>query len=147
MHPDDRRGAHSFAYAIGHAIWHRTCDGASLAGLIHHSDRSVQYVAIRYTERLATNGVVNSVGSRGASYDNAMAETINGLYKTELVPDKGPWHGLEDLELSTLEWLDWFNYRRSFGQLGHVPPGVFEASHYRHIIPASQDATQTTGTT
>lgn len=133
--------------ALEQAIWDRTRHGASLDGLIHHSDRGVQYVAIRYTERLAANGVVNSVGSRGDSYDNAMAETINGLYKTELVRNKGPWRGLEDLELATLEWVDWFNHRRLFGELGHVPPAEFEATHYRHSVPARQAETQTTGTT
>lgn len=93
-------------YALEQDIWERTQHGANLDWLIHHSDRGVQYVAIRYTERLAANGVVNSVGSRGDSYDNAMAETINGLYKTELVRNRGPWRGLEDLELTTLEWVD-----------------------------------------
>jgi len=90
---------------------------------------------------------VNSVGSRGDSYGNAMAETINGLYKTELVRNKGPWRGLEDLELATLEWVDWFNHRRLFGELGHVPPAEFETNHYLHTVPTEMAGTQTTGTT
>jgi putative transposase len=90
-------------HALEQAIWTRRRDGADLDGLIHHSDRGVQYLAIRYTERLAANGVVNSVGSRGDSYDNALAESMIGLYKTELVGN-GPWRGLDDLELATLEW-------------------------------------------
>jgi putative transposase len=95
--------------ALEQAIWERNRAGVSLDGLIHHSDRGVQYLSIRYTERLAENGVVASVGSRGDSYDNAMAESISGLYKTELVRNRGPWRGLDDLELATLEWVDWFN--------------------------------------
>ena len=90
---------------------------------------------------------MNSVGSRGDSYDNAMAETINGLYKTELVRNRGPWRGLEDLELATLEWVDWFNHRRLFGELGHVPPVEFEANHYLHNVPTKPVGTQPTGTT
>jgi putative transposase len=129
-------------HALEQAIWDRTRHGANLDGLIHHSDRGVQYVAIRYTERLAENGVVNSVGSRGDSYDNAMAETINGLHKTELVRNKGPRRGLEDLELATLEWVDWFNHRRLFGELGHVPPAEFETNHYLQIVPTEMAGTQ-----
>ena len=90
-----------------------------------------QYLSIRYTERLAENGVVNSVGSRGDSYDNALAESINGLYKTELVRNKGPWKGLDDLELGTLEWVDWFNNQRLYHDLGHIPPAEYEDLHYR----------------
>jgi putative transposase len=118
------------------AIWSRQRDGADLDQLIHHSDRGVQYLSIRYTERLAENGVVNSVGSRGDSYDNALAETINGLYKTELVRNKGPWRGLDDLELATLEWVDWFNHRRIFHDLGRIPPAEFEDLYYRQPRPA-----------
>src|SRR5436190_14356631 len=86
-------------HALEQAIWSRQRDGAGLTGLVHHSDRGVQYLSIRYTERLGANGVVNSVGSRGDSYDNALAESIIGLYKTELVRNRGPWRGLDDLEL------------------------------------------------
>ena len=124
--------------ALEQAIWSRQRDGANLDGLIHHSDRGVQYLSIRYTERLAENGVVNSVGSRGDSYDNALAETINGLYKTELVRNKGPWRGLDDLELATLEWVDWFNHRRLFHELGRIPPAEFEDLSYRQPEPAQE---------
>jgi putative transposase len=118
-------------HALEQAIWTRRRDGADLDGLIHHSDRGVQYLAIRYTERLAANGVVNSVGSRGDSYDNALAESMIGLYKTELVGNNGPWRGLDDLELATLEWVDWFNHRRLFEDHGRIPPAEFEAMFYR----------------
>jgi len=115
--------------ALEQAIWERTRTGHRLDGLIHHSDRGVQYLSIRYTERLAENAVVGSVGSRGDSYDNALAESIIGLYKTELVRHRGPWRGLDDLELATLEWVDWFNHRRLFHQLGRIPPAEFERRH------------------
>ena len=103
--------------------------------LVHHSDRGVQYLSIRYTERLALAGIEPSVGSRGDSYDNALAETIIGLYKTELVHPRGPWSKIDDLELRTLEWVWWFNNHRLFGPLGHVPPAEYE-EHYL----ARQDA-------
>jgi len=85
-----------------------------------------QYLSIRYTEQLAAAGAVTSVGSKGDSYDNAMAESVIGLYKTELVRRKGPWRNLDDLEFATLEWVDWFNNRRLFGAIGYVPPVEFE---------------------
>ena len=94
----------------------------------------MQYLAIRYTERLAANGVVNSVGSRGDSYDNALAESMFGLYKTELVRPRGPWRGLDDLELATLEWVDWFNHRRLFEDHGRIPPAEFEDRYYRQEL-------------
>jgi putative transposase len=90
-----------------------------------------QYLAIRYTERLAEAGAVTSVGSRGDSFDNALAETIIGLYKTELIRRRGPWKGLDEVEYATLEWVDWFNHRRLLEPIGHVPPAEFEAT-YRH---------------
>jgi putative transposase len=130
-------------HALEQAIWDRTRDGTDLAGLVHHSDRGVQHLAIRYTERLAANGVVNSVGSRGDSYDNAIAESIFGLYKTELIRNKGPWRGLDDLELATLEWVDWFNHHRLFHELGRIPPAEFEDQHYRHNNSDRQVETQT----
>jgi len=130
-------------HALEQAIWERTRAGEDLTGLVHHSDRGVQYLAIRYTERLAANGVVSSVGSRGDSYDNALAETMNGLYKTELVRNKGPWRGLDDLELATLEWVDWFNHRRLFHDLGRIPPAEFETNHYRQHVPTNHVGTQT----
>lgn len=129
--------------ALEQAIWSRQRDGADLDQLVHHSDRGVQYLSIRYTERLAEDGVVNSVGSRGDSYDNALAESINGLYKTELVRNKGPWRGLDDLELATLEWVDWFNHRRLFHELGRIPPAEFEELHYRQTVPAKSSGTHT----
>ena len=130
-------------HALEQAIWERRRDGADLAGLVHHSDRGVQYLSIRYTERLAANGVVNSVGSRGDSYDNALAESIIGLYKTELVRNRGPWRGLDDLELATLEWVDWFNHRRLFEDHGRIPPAEFEDRYYRQTVSADQAETQT----
>ena len=97
--------------------------------LVHHSDRGVQYLSIRYTERLAAAGVASSVGSVGDSYDNALAETIFGLYKTEVIRRLGPWRSLEDVEFATLEWVDWFNNRRLFGPIGNIPPVEFEARY------------------
>lgn len=100
-------------------------------GLIHHSDRGVQYLSIRYTERLAEVGVEPSVGSVGDSYDNAMAESVIGLFKAEVIYARGPWRGLEPVEYSTLEWVDWFNHRRLLEPIGHVPPTEFEEMYYR----------------
>ena len=130
--------------ALEQAIWARSRAGKQLHDLVHHSDRGVQYLSIRYTERLAETGAVNSVGSKGDSYDNALAETMNGLYKAELVRNRGPWRGLEDLEYATLEWVDWFNHRRLFEAHGQIPPAEFEANHYRHQESSGQQAeTQT----
>lgn len=114
--------------ALEMALWRRR--SPSLNGLIHHSDRGVQYLAVRYTERLAEAGVVASVGSRGDSYDNALAESFNGLYKAELIRHRGPWCGLDDVEYATLEYVDWFNQRRLHGELGMRPPAEFEAIYY-----------------
>jgi len=114
--------------ALEMAIWQRQAD---LQGLVHHSDRGSQYLSIRYTERLAEAGAVTSVGSKGDSYDNALAETIIGLYKTELIRRRGPWKGIDDVEFATLEWVDWFNHRRLLEPIGHVPPIEFEAAYYR----------------
>ncbi len=99
----------------------------NLDQLIHHSDRGVQYLSIRYTERLAEAGIEPSVGSVGDSYDNALAETIIGLFKTEVIGRNGPWRSLEEVEFATLEWVDWFNHRRLFGPIGDIPPVEFEA--------------------
>jgi len=129
--------------ALEQAIWERNRTGVPLDGLIHHSDRGVQYLSIRYTERLAENGVVASVGSRGDSYDNALAESIIGLYKTELVRNRGPWRGLDDLELATLEWVDWFNHRRLFHELGRIPPAEFEENYYVQTESGHEVETQT----
>jgi putative transposase len=111
--------------ALEMAIWRRQ---AQLEGLVHHSDRGSQYLSIRYTERLAEAGAACSVGSRGDSYDNALAETIIGLYKTELIRRRGPWKGLDEVEYATLEWVDWFNHRRLLEPIGHLPPAEFEAA-------------------
>lgn len=99
-------------------------------GLIHHSDRGVQYVSIRYTERLAEAGIEPSVGSVGDSYDNALAETINGLYKAEVIHRRS-WRNPQDVELATLDWVDWFNHRRLLGPIGNIPPAEAEAAYYR----------------
>jgi transposase InsO family protein len=101
--------------------------------LVHHSDRGVQYVSIKYTERLAEAGLVPSVGSVGDSYDNALAETINGLYKAEVIHRRGPWRSLEAVEYATLEWVDWFNNRRLLEPIGHVPPAEAEAAYYADL--------------
>ncbi len=101
--------------------------------LIHHSDRGSQYVSIRYTERLAEAGIDPSVGSKGDSYDNALAETINGLYKAELIHRRGPWESMESVELATLEWVSWFNHQRLMEPLGYIPPAEAEANYYRQL--------------
>ena len=100
-------------------------------GLVHHSDRGTQYVSIRYTERLAEAGIVPSVGSVGDSYDNALAESINSLYKAEVIHRQGPWRNVDAVELRTLAWVDWFNNRRLFGPIGQVPPAEYEQAYYR----------------
>ena len=122
--------------ALEMAIWRRR---GGLDGLVHHSDRGGQYLAIRYTERLAEAGAVTSVGSRGDSYDNALAETIIGLYKTELIRRRSPWKGIDDVEYATLEWVDWFNHRRLLEPIGHVPPAEFETAYWRSEAPDSID--------
>jgi transposase InsO family protein len=106
--------------------------------LIHHSDRGSQYVSIRYTERLAEAGIEPSVGSKGDSYDNALAETINGLYKTELIHRRAPWKTKQAVELATLEWVSWFNTHRLLEPIGYIPPAEAEANYYRKL--ASQAA-------
>jgi putative transposase len=119
--------------ALEMALWrHRA---TPLQGLVHHSDRGSQYLAIRYTERLAEAGAVPSVGSKGDSYDNALAESFNGLYKAELIRHAGPWRGLEDVEYATLEYVDWFNHRRLHGELGMVTPAEFEATYHHQPAP------------
>jgi putative transposase len=101
--------------------------------LVHHSDRGVQYVSIKYTERLAAAGIEPSVGSVGDSYDNALAETINGLYKAEVIHPRGPWRSFEAVEFATLEWVDWFNNRRLLGPIGNIPPAEAEAAYYAQL--------------
>jgi len=105
----------------------------ALAGLVHHSDRGVQYLSIRYTERLAEAGVVNSVGSRGDSYDNALAETVNGLYKAEVINRRGPWRSVGQLELDTGAWVHWWNTERLHGACGDVPPAEYEAAYWANV--------------
>jgi transposase InsO family protein len=109
-------------------------------GLIHHSDRGSQYVSIKYTERLAQAGVEPSVGSVGDSYDNALAETINGLYKAEVIHRRGPWRSFEAVEFATLEWVDWFNNRRLLEPIGNVPPAEAEAAYYASLQPSAMAA-------
>jgi putative transposase len=103
--------------------------------LVHHSDRGSQYLAIRYTERLAAAGVEASVGTRGDSYDNALAESVIGLYKTELIRQDGPWRNLDHVEYATLDWVHWFNTQRLLEPLGYLPPAEFEAQHYAAAVP------------
>jgi putative transposase len=102
-------------------------------GLVHHSDRGVQYVSIKYTERLAEAGIEPSVGSVGDSYDNALAETINGLYKAEVIHRRGPWRSFEAVEFAILEWVDWFNNRRLLEPIGNLPPAEAEAAYYAQL--------------
>ena len=109
------------------------------SSLVHHSDRGSQYVSIRYSERLAEAGVEPSVGSKGDSYDNALAETINGLYKAEMIHRRGPWKTKEAVELATLEWVSWFNNHRLLEPIGYIPPAEAEANYYRQL--ACQAAT------
>ena len=102
----------------------------ALTGLVHRSDRGTQYLSMRYTDRLAAAGIAPSVGSQGDAFDNALAESVIGLYKTEVIRRRGPWHTLEAVEFATLEWVDWFNMRRLLGPIGDVPPAEFEAQYY-----------------
>lgn len=113
--------------ALEQALYDRETD----AGLVHHSDRGGQYLSLRYTERLAEAGIAASVGSRGDAYDNALAESVIGLYKTEVIRHAGPWRGLEDVEFATLEWVAWFNQQRLLAPLGYVPPVEYEEQFYR----------------
>jgi putative transposase len=108
--------------------------------LIHHSDRGSQYLSIRYTERLAEAGIEPSVGSRGDSYDNALAETINGLYKAELIHRRAPWKTPEAVELATLEWVAWFNHHRLLEPIGYIPPAEAEANYYRQLASQTMPA-------
>jgi putative transposase len=113
--------------ALEMALWRRR--GLRLDGLVHHSDHGVQYLSIRSTERLDQAGLERSVGSRGDSYDNALAESTIGLYKTELIHRRGPWRTIDDIEIATLEYIDWFNHRRLHGEIGMIPPAEHEAAH------------------
>ena len=113
------------------------------ASLIHHSDRGSQYVSIRYSERLAEAGIEPSVGSRGDSYDNALAETINGLYKAELIHRRGPWKTKESVELATLQWVHWFNHIRLLGSIGYIPPAEAEENYYRQPANSRETSVST----
>jgi len=115
--------------ALEMAIWTRQDTG--LDDLVHHSDRGVQYLSVRSTQRLADQGAVASVGSKGDSYDNALAEAVNGLYKAELIGPRGPWRTATQVELATLEWVQWWNQHRLHGALDHIPPAEHEALYYR----------------
>jgi transposase InsO family protein len=121
--------------ALEQALYDREEDSAER--LIHHSDRGVQYLSIRYTERLAEAGIEPSVGSKGDSYDNALAESVIGLFKTEVIRRRGPWRSLEHVEFATLEWVAWFNHSRLLEPIGHVPPAEHEQAFYsRQTAPA-----------
>ena len=120
--------------ALEQAIYDR-CDDDT-GDLVHHSDRGSQYLSIRYTERLADAGIDCSVGSRGDAYDNALAETVIGLFKTEVIRRRGPWRSLEAVEFATLEWVDWFNHRRLLEPIGYLPPAEFEARYYQQAAVA-----------
>jgi transposase InsO family protein len=129
--------------ALEQAIYDRC--GAGVGNLVHHSDRGTQYVSMRYTERLADAGIAPSVGSRGDSYDNALAESVIGLFKTEVIQRQGPWRHLEAVEFATLDWVDWFNTRRLLEPIGYMPPAEYEARYYEqrdrratsdHVSPA-----------
>jgi putative transposase len=123
--------------ALEMGIWNRSRAGHDLQGLVHHSDAGSQYTSIRYTERLAEAGALPSIGSVGDSYDNAMAESIIGLFKTELIRRRGPWRGLDGIELATLEWVDWYNNRRLFESIGNIPPAEAEANYYLTTTPSA----------
>ena len=126
--------------ALEMALWQRDVQSGQL---VHHSDRGSQYLSIRYTERIAEAGAVVSVGSKGDSYDNALAETVNGLYKAELVERHGPWRSLDELELATLEYIDWFNHRRLHSACDYRPPAEYEALYYdQHHVPVAPAGTQ-----
>jgi putative transposase len=123
--------------ALEMAVWAR---GGDLSGLVHHSDRGVQYLSIRYTERLADAEIAASVGSRGDSYDNALAETVNGLYKAELIHRRARWRSVEEVELATAEWVHFWNHRRLHSATGYLPPAEYERAYLRHQAEATAAA-------
>ena len=123
------------------STWTRQHSGHDVCGLRHHSDKGVQYVAVRCTQRLAEAGAVASVGSSGDSYENALAEAFNSLFKAELVRNRGPWTGIDELEIATAEYIDWFNHRRLHGEIGMIPPVALEENcHHHQTVPATGDA-------
>jgi len=118
--------------ALEQALWARSRDGhSSLAGLVHHTDAGSQYTSIAFTERLAAAGAQPSVGTVGDAYDNALAESVIGLFKTELIKPGGPWRTAEQVELATLDYVDWYNHRRLFETCGDIPPAELETAYYR----------------
>jgi putative transposase len=121
--------------ALEQAIYERG-GAARPAGLVHHSDQGTQYLSMRYTDRLAEAGIAPSVGSRGDAFDNAMAESVIGLFKTEVIRRQGPWRTLEAVEFATLTWVDWFNTRRLLEPIGYVPPAEFEARYHEQAAVA-----------
>ncbi|MFD0360078.1 IS3 family transposase [Nocardia sp. GCM10030253] len=125
--------------AIEHAIWTREREGWDVKDVVHHNDRGSQYTSIAFSERLAEHGIQPSVGAVGSSFDNALVETINGLYKTELIKPRGPWRTLDQVELATAEWVDWFNHRRLYQYCGDIPPVEMETAYYAQQ-PAQQTA-------
>jgi putative transposase len=124
--------------ALEMALWRRDL---TVGTLVHHSDRGCQYTSFRYSDRLAQADIAASVGSRGDSYDNAMAEALNGTYKSELVKLHGPWRTRSQLELATIEWIDWYNATRLHGEIGDIPPAEHEANWYRHNTAGRQPVT------
>ena len=116
--------------AIEHAVWTRGREGRGVTGVIQHHDHGSQYTSVAYSERLAADGIRPSMGVVGSSYDNALAETINGLYKTELIKSRGPWRTIDQVEVVTAEWVDWFNRRRLYEYCGDLPPAQMETAHY-----------------
>ncbi len=124
--------------ALEMALWTRARAGEAVDGVVHHSDAGSQYTSIRYSNRLADAGALASIGTVGDSYDNAMAESVIGLYKAECVRHEGPVRTVDDLELRTLTWVHWFNHTRLHSSLGHVPPVEFEQAHYRQNTPVQQ---------
>ena len=127
--------------ALEQALYARQPEGDG--SLVHHSDRGSQYVSLRYSERLAEAGGEPSVGSKGDSYDNALAETINGLYKAELIHRRGAWKTREALELATLEWVHWFNHQRLLEPIGYIPPAEAEANYYRQLAEQAESSVST----
>ena len=124
--------------ALEQALWAR--QRLETEVLVHHSDQGRQYLSIRYSERLEEANILPSVGSVGDSYDNALAETINGLYKTEVIRHRGPWKTIEEVEYATLEWVDWFNHRRLLEPIGYVSPAEYEIRYYESIQESAKAA-------
>ena len=116
--------------AIEHAVWTRGREGRGVTGVIQHHDHGRQYTSVAYRERLAADGIRPSMGVVGSPYDNALAETINGLYKTELIKARSPWRTVDQVEVATAEWVDWLNHRRLYEYCGDLPPAQMEAAHY-----------------